>query len=326
MKKLSILVHEDVYWSSATSALDLFSGANRYLERIGESPAFDLELVGERPESIQLGGTARFIRQVTIQKVTQTDLIVIPGFDGASKNILGKYGAIIEWIKSMRRSGTEIASLCVGSFFLAEAGLLNGKAATSHWSVTDEMQLRYPQVRLRSDKVITDQDGIYTGGGAFASLKLILYLIERFCGRETALAISKAYSIDTDSFSQAHFAVFTGQRQHNDDEILKIQAYIEQNYSSNISIDQVSTLTHTSRRNFIRRFKAATNNTPMEYLQRVRIEAAKKALESDDLQSIDLAGVAGYEDIKTFRMVFKKLTGMSPRDYRKKYARKTALL
>ena len=326
MKRIALLIHEDIYSSSIASVIDLFAGANWYLEQSGRPPVFTIELVSENADNIQLNVPARFICYRTIDRVTQTDLIIIPGFNGDSKVILKKYSAAIDWIKQMNKSGTEIASMCVGSFFLAEAGLLNGKTATSHWAATDEMQLRYPLVKVKSDNVITDQDGIYTGGGAFASLKLILYLIEKFCGRETLLGVSKQFSIDIAPESQAHFAVFTGQRQHNDEEILKSQAYIEQHYSTNISIDQVSAVTNTGKRNFIRRFKAATNNTPIEYLQRVRIEAAKKALEDNNLQLNEVANIIGYGDIKTFRMVFKKMTGLSPRDYRKKYARHVHVL
>jgi transcriptional regulator GlxA family with amidase domain len=115
-------------------------------------------------------------------------------------------------------------------------------------------------------------------GGGFSALKLILYLIEKFCGRQIVLDVSKRLSIDIDYISQAHFAVFAGQRKHADEDILRSQTFIDENYATNISIDQVSSLCHTGKRNFIRRFKAATNNTPIEYLQRVRIEAAKKVL------------------------------------------------
>src|SRR5882757_4562698 len=234
MKKISLLIHENVYPSAVASVIDLFAGANWCLEQSGQSPAFKLELVSEKENNIQLDVPARFVCHRTIGKVTQTDLIIVPGFNGDTKTILNKYIATINWIKEMNKSGTEIASMCVGSFFLAEAGLLNGKTATSHWSATDEMQLRYPLIKVKSDRVITDQDGVYTGGGAFAALKLILYLIEKFCGREIVLRVSKQFSIDIDPASQAHFAVFTGQRQHNDNEILRSQAYIEQNYSTNI--------------------------------------------------------------------------------------------
>ncbi len=306
MKKVSLLIHEDVYSSSVAGAIDLFEGANWCLREFGKPPAFKVELVSA----------------ATIGEVVQTDLIVIPGFDGAPRAILKKNAALVRWIKEMNDCGSEVASLCVGSFFLAEAGLLNGKTATSHWAATDEMRSKYPLIKVKADRVITDQDGIYTSGGGFSSIKLILYLIEKFCGRETALWISKRFSIDIDHESQAHFAVFIGQHQHNDPEILKSQVYIEQHYSSDISIDEVAALTNTGKRNFIRRFKAATNNTPIEYLQRVRVEAAKKALEDKDCPLEEIMGMVGYEDVKTFRLVFKRMTGLSPRDYRKKYSRR----
>jgi len=321
MKRVSLLIHEDVYSSSVAGAIDLFAGANWCLQEFGKPPAFKVELVSEKVKNMQLAAPAAFICYATIEEVVQTDLIIIPGFSGAPGAILRKNAALVRWIAEMNNSGSEVASLCVGSFFLAEAGLLNGKTATSHWAATDEMRSQYPLINVKSDRVITDQDGIYTSGGGFSSIKLILYLIEKFCGRETALWISKRFSIDIDHESQAHFAVFVGQHQHNDPEILKSQVYIEQHYSSALSIDEIAAVTNTGKRNFIRRFKAATNNTPLEYLQRVRVEAAKKALEDRDCQLEEIMGMAGYEDVKTFRLIFKRMTGLSPRDYRKKYSR-----
>ncbi len=321
MKIVSLLVHENVYSSSVAGAIDLFGGANWCLEQFGKPPAFKVELVSEKVKNIQLDVPAQFICYKTMEEVVQTDLIIVPGFNGDNKTILKKNEAIVNWIKQMNSSGTEVASLCVGAFFLAEAGLLNGKIATSHWAATEEMQLQYPLIQMKSDQVITDQEGVYTSGGGFSSIKLILYLIEKFCGRETALWISKRFSIDIDQISQAHFAIFTGLHQHNDNEILKAQTYIEQNYSANMGIEEVSAQCNTGKRNFVRRFKAATNNTPIEYLQRVRIEAAKKTLEDKDWPLEEVMSEAGYRDIKTFRMIFKRVTGLSPRDYRKKYSR-----
>jgi len=323
MRKISLLIHEDANLSAVAGAIDLFTAANWCFELSGKPPAFKLELVSEKVKNIQLNTPAQFICNTTMEEVTQADLIIVPGFIGDDRAILKKNSAVINWIKEMNRCGTEVASLCVGSFFLAEAGLLNGKTATSHWAVANDMQLRYPLIKVKSDKIITDEGGVYTGGGAFASLKLMLYLIEKFCGRETALWVSKRYSIDMDQVSQAHFAVFTGQHQHGDEEILKSQAHIEQNYSTDISIDEVSALVNTGKRNFIRRFKAATNNTPIEYLQRVRIEAAKKVLEDKDWTLNEVMDATGYKDMKTFRTIFKRIAGLSPYDYRKKYSRNT---
>jgi len=321
MRTISLLIHEDANLSAVAGAIDLFTAANWCLELSGKPHAFNLQLVSEKVKNIQLNSPTQFICHTTMDEVVKTDLIIVPGFIGDTRAILKKNAAIINWVKQMNQCGAEVASLCVGSFFLAEAGLLNGKTATSHWAAANEMQLHYPLIRVKSDRIITDEGGIYTGGGAFASLKLMLYLIEKFCGRETALWISKRYSIDMDQGGQAYFAVFTGQHQHNDDAILKSQVYMEENYSADISIDEVSAFANTGKRNFIRRFKAATNNTPIEYLQRVRIEAAKKALEGKDVQLDEIMNQIGYKDIKTFRMMFKRITGLSPRDYRKKYSR-----
>ena len=322
MKTISLLLHEDVYASAIGGVIDLLSGANQVLLEAGHPESFRLELVGQKAKNIQLDVPAQFICYTTMDKVTRTHLVIIPGFKGDISSILRKYEDVVRWTREMHRCGAEIAGMCVGSFFLAEAGLLDGKAATSHWAAAIEMQRRYPLVKVQSDRIITDQEGVYTSGGAFSALKLILYLIEKFCGRETAMQVSKRYSIDIDYTSQAHFAVFSGQRQHGDEEILKTQSYIEEHYASNLSIDQVSALCHTGKRNFIRRFKAATHNTPIEYLQRVRIEAAKKVLENEDCSLYDVMDRAGYGDIKMFRMVFKRITGLSPRDYRKRYSRR----
>jgi transcriptional regulator GlxA family with amidase domain len=322
MKTISLLLHEDVYASAIGGVIDLLTGTNQFLLETGRPEAFRLELVGEKARNIQLDVAAQFLCFTTIDKVIQSDLVLVPGFKGDYSTMVRKYADLVCWIGEMHRCGAEIASMCVGSFFLADAGLLEGKTATSHWAAAEEMQRRYPRVRVQSDRIITDQEGIYTSGGAFSALKLILYLVEKFCGRETALVISKRYSIDIDYGSQAHFAVFSGQRQHGDEEILRSQSFIEEHYSSDVSMDQVSALCHTGRRNFIRRFKAATDNTPIEYLQRVRVEAAKKVLENEDCSLDEVMDRVGYEDIKTFRLVFKRLTGLSPRDYRKRYSRR----
>jgi len=327
MKKISLLVYEDAVLSAVSGPLDIFIGTNHFLKQAGKPPAFQLELVSEKMKNIQLHLPAQFICHKTLAEVPETDLIVAPAFNGNPDEVLKKNRALVEWIKSMYRKktvhqrGAEVASLCFGSYFLAEAGLLSGIPCTSHWMAIDDMQRRYPDAKLLPDVVITDRDGIYTSGGAFSSLNLILYLVEKFCGREIGIEISKMFSIDMDRVSQAHFSVFRGQRQHEDEEILRAQSYIEQNYNSNISVEEIAEKTHMSKRNFIRRFKKATQNTPLEYLQRVKVEAAKKALEKSSLNISELMYDVGYNDAKTFRQIFKRVTGLTPQDYRNKYSR-----
>jgi transcriptional regulator GlxA family with amidase domain len=169
------------------------------------------------------------------------------------------------------------------------------------------------------DTIITDHNGIYTSGGAFSSLNLILYLIEKFCGREISLQLSKEFSIDMDRITQSHFAVFQGQRNHNDTQVLKAQTFIEKKYNQEISVEQIAAHANMSKRNFIRRFKNATNNNPLEYLQRVRIESGKRLMESGERNILSIMHNAGYNDIKTFRTIFKRITGLTPQEYLKKY-------
>lgn len=322
MKKIALLVYEEAILSALSGVVDIFSGTNHFLKQTGQPPAFHLELVSEKALQIQLFAPAQFICHKTLHEAGQPDLIIAPAFNGDAGQVLQKNKALVQWLKDMHKKGSEVASLCYGSFLLAESGVLDGKICTSHWQAIDEMQRRYPEVRLQPDAIITDQNGVYTSGGAFSSLNLILYLVEKFCGREVGIQISKMFSIDMDRVNQAHFAVFQGQHNHGDDEVLKAQKFIEQNYNKDISVEQIAMQTHMSTRNFIRRFKKATNNTPLEYLQRVKIEAAKKMLERSSETISILMFEVGYNDAKTFRNVFKRATGLSPQDYRKKYNRK----
>ena len=321
MLNVCLYIFDEVVPSSVTGVVDLLGGANRYMERAGKKAVFALRLVTVKGHEIPFHFNNANIQQLHYEDVQQTDLIIIPSFSVGNDGVLGRNKAAVEWIKEMYATGTEVASLCVGSYFLAEAGLLDGKEVTSHWAVAADMQKRYPRIRMKSDLVTTDQDGVYTSGGAFSSLKLILYLIEKFCGREAALWISKMFAIEMDRTSQAHFKVFTGQHQHDDKDILKAQEYIEQNYQNDIGMDEVSSRANMSKRNFIRRFKAATNNTPFEYLQRVRIESAKKAIEMNHKDLPFIMEDTGYSDLKAFRKIFKRITGLSPVEYKRKYAR-----
>ena len=321
MLNVCLFIFDEVVPSSVTGVVDLLSGANRYSERAGKEAPFAINLVTEKGHLIPFTFANPAISHQNYEDVLQADLIIVPSFSVGNDNVLTCNKAAVDWIKKMSLTGTEVASLCVGSYFLAEAGLLDGKEVTSHWAVAADMQKRYPEIRMKSDLVITDQAGVYTSGGAFSSLKLVLYLIEKFCGRETSLWISKMFAIEMDSTSQAHFKVFTGQHQHDDKDILKAQQYIEENYRNDIGMDEVSSLANMGKRNFIRRFKAATNNTPFEYLQRVRIESAKKAIEMNHKDLPFIMEDTGYSDLKAFRKIFKRITGLSPMAYKRKYAR-----
>lgn len=321
MKEVAILIHEDAVFSTVSGAMDMLIHTNRLFRETGKALPFKIMLVGENTENNFLMVPEPFVSYGSIATVGKPDLIIVPAFYGERSATLQKHRTLINWVVDMKKNGAEVASLCSGSYFLAEGGLLNGRSCTSHWFDREDIMSRYPDINFLSDKVITDDGGIYTSGGAFSSLNLVLYLLDKFLGREIGVWASKMFSLDMDRTSQSHFAVFQGQHKHHDDEILKAQTYIEENHHLPLNIDEIAEHTNMSKRNFIRRFKKATQNTPFEYLQRVKIEAAKKALEKGAQNINILMYDAGYNDIKTFREVFKKITGLTPQDYRKKYSR-----
>ena len=225
MINVSILIHENVILSSACGPLDILARTNQILAEAGKPPKFRVELVSEQLRNIMLADQAQFICDKTLDEVIHANLVIVPAFKGEPGKVLDKNRAMVDWIKAEHANGAEIASLCVGSYFLAEAGLLNGKPCTSHWAAIDDLRRRYPQIKARPDQVLTDQDGIYTGGGAFSSLNLIVYLVEKFCGKEVGIKASKNFSIHMDHLNQAHFSVFKGQRQHGDNDIAKAHGY-----------------------------------------------------------------------------------------------------
>ncbi len=325
MKKISLLIPEGtVIASSIIPAYEVLRGVNDYLKATGQSESdfFEIELVGLKPQSKKYDGLITFKPTKIIGEVEGPDLILITTIAGDMDKALELNAGFIPWLKKQRaQHQTEIASFCTGAFLLAETGLLDHKSASTHWSWASLFREKYPQIHLNSEAVITDEDGIYTSGGAFSFLNLVLYLVEKYCGRQTAIWCSKMYEIEFSRYNQNQFVIFNGQKSHDDSEIKKAQNYIENNFGEKILIDHLAKTFAMSSRNFIRRFKKATRNTPSEYIQRVKVEAAKKSLESQCENVNEVMYNVGYSDPKAFRDIFKKHTGLSPNDYKQKYNR-----
>jgi transcriptional regulator GlxA family with amidase domain len=214
--------------------------------------------------------------------------------------------------------------MCIGAFLLAGTGLLDGKSATTHWQLAAEFRRLFPAVHLLEDKIITEENEIYTSGGAYSWLNLILHLIEKYAGREVAVLCSKGFQIDIERDSQSPFIIFSGQKDHRDEAIKTAQEFIEKNTRSRITLGQLASLVCLGRRNLERRFKKATGNSVMEYIQRVKMEVVKKNLETSRLGVNEAMDRVGYSDPKAFRVIFKKVTGMSPSQYRNRYNREFA--
>jgi len=286
---------------------------------MGRAPLFNIKLVGLSKEIVQRNGLYTVQPDYLIKDVKKTDLIIIPAMHGDMQKAMELNKDFIPWIKEQYKAGAEVASFCIGTFFLAATGLLNGKKCATHWVAANDFRAMYPEANLVDDKIMTEEDGLYTSGGAYSFINLIAYLIERYAGRDMAILIAKAFMIDIDRHSQSPFIIFSGQKAHDDEPIKKAQELIEANFQDKMTVDELAAQLCIGRRNLERRFKKATANTVVEYIQRVKIEAAKKNLETGRKNVNEVMYDVGYSDTKAFRTVFKKITGLSPIEYRNKY-------
>lgn len=321
MKHISILVPKGAILGSLEGSRQLLTQVNQFFAAKGMPPIFKVQLVGLSTHTPITGGLFTVNTDLVIDDVQKTDLIIIPALDGDLNQAIENNKDFIPWIIKQRAAGSEVASLCLGAFLLASTGLLKGRKCATHWMAANAFQQMFPDVELVTEKIITDEQGIYSSGGAFSYLNLILYLIEKFAGREMAILSSKVFAIEMERSSQSPFIIFQGQKDHTDDPIKKAQEYIEQNYQDKITVEQLASMFALGRRNLERRFKKATANTVVEYIQRVKIEAAKMNLENTRDSVNEVMYNVGYTDTKAFRSTFKRITGLSPIEYKNKYQR-----
>jgi transcriptional regulator GlxA family with amidase domain len=325
MKQVTIVVPNGYAEpSSIMGSFEILTRANEYWQKIGNRSAIGIRIAGFVTE--QRSDAALFsVYPESIREIEKTDLLIIPSLSDHYLDLLEKNKELVAWIREQYKNGAEVASICTGAFLLAATGLLDGKSCSTHWDAATDFRRLYPGVHLDTDKLITAEKGIYTNGGSYSFLNLILFLIEKYFDRQTAIVCSKMYQIDIERTSQSPFIIFQAQKDHGDELVSQAQTYIEENLSEKISFEDLASRLAISRRNFDRRFIKAVGNTPVEYLQRVKVEVAKKALEKGRKSIFEVMDEVGYSDDKAFREVFKKITGLSPLDYRAKFTRQAVL-
>lgn len=327
MKNVAILIPQgQLSMVNIQGTYQILNGVNGFLHAKGQEPLFDVKLVGLTGNTKQVPGLFSVKADTFLKDVDQTDLIIIPAVHDDQKEALVQNQAFIPWIVEQYKKGAEVASFCIGAYFLAATGLLKGKQCATHWQHANAFREMFPDVNLVDDKIMTEEDRIYTSGGAYSYLNLILYLIEKHAGREVAILTAKTFMIDIDRNSQSPFIIFQGQKTHEDDAVKKVQEYIENHYAEKLTVDQLASLFAIGRRSLERRFKAATSNTISEYIQRVKIEVAKKSLESSRKNITEVMYDVGYADTKAFRTTFKKITDLSPIAYKNKYNRESVVV
>jgi transcriptional regulator GlxA family with amidase domain len=326
MKHLTILVPDgENNLSSIVGPWKIFTRANEYRKKAGRKEVFKIELAGLSKEIKFYDGLFSVTPHTRIAAIRKTDLIIIPSLNHHYQKAINGNKLMIDWIEKQYNNGAEVASICTGAFLLAASGLLEGRTCSTNWAVAENFSNMFPNINLQTDKLITDENGIYTSGGAYSFLNLVIYLIEKYYDRQTAIYCSKVFQIDMDRESQSPFMIFSGQKSHEDEVIKKAQNYIEHHVEDKISMENLSAKFAVGRRNFDRRFIKATGNTPVEYAQRVKIESAKKAFETTRKNINEVMYEVGYSDVKAFREVFRRITGMSPLEYRQRYNKEAVL-
>lgn len=319
MKTIYILAMEHTVVQAVAGTQYCFDTVNFFLNKSGKPAAFETHLVGISSQ-VHPGPSGFTLHpDLLLEDAGSPDLIIIPPLFGDFDAAIEANKAFIPWIKSQYGFGTEIASLCVGAFFLASTGIVNGKKCSTHWGFIDQFKSKFPEVEVLDGKIVTEDNGIYSSGGANSYWNLLLHLVEKYVDRDMAILLSKYFAIDIDRTNQSSFAIFQGQKSHPDTEIRKAQEIIEDRFDQRISVDELADELAIGRRSFERRFKRVTNNSVLEYIQRVKMEAAKRSFESSLKNINEVMFDVGYTDSKAFRTTFKKVTGITPVEYRKKY-------
>lgn len=324
MKRIAILIPTgEAVLGSIEGPHKIFNTVNDFLVDMGQSAMFSVTTVGLTSEPQVYEGLFSVKPDKTIHDAGEVDLIIIPAIKGEIRVALEMNADFVPWIQEKYKSGSEIASLCFGAFLLASTGLLAGRKCATHWLAENDFRNMFPDVNLVPSKIITDEFGIYSSGGAYSFLNLILYLVEKYAGREIAILCAKVFEVEIDRNNQSQFIIFKGQKTHTDEPVKKAQKFIEDNFRDKITVDQLASEVALSRRSLERRFKKATSNTVVEYIQGVKVEAAKMRLESSRDNVNEVMYNVGYTDTKAFRTAFKRITGLSPAQYKNKYNRQT---
>jgi transcriptional regulator GlxA family with amidase domain len=322
MIEVTVCFLDETFSSTAIGPMEVFRHAGELwnvLTGARPDPPFRVTTasVGGRP--VNCDGGLRIQPQAALTAIRKSDLIFIPSTGPSIDDVVERNAAVIPWLKRWHKRGTDIASVCSGVGLVAAAGLLDGKRATTHWGLAEQFRKKYPRVKWMPEMMVTEDRGFYCGGGVNASLDLGLYLVERYCGHEIAMQTAKALLIETPRAWQAGFAIVPLKIEHSDEAISTAQEWLHKNFHYNFPLEAPAHQVGMSMRNFVRRFKQATGDSPLIYLQKLRVSAAKRLLESDHRTMQEIGDAVGYQDLAFFRQLFQRHTGVSPSAYRRRF-------
>ena len=321
--KVAILAFKTFATIPITGPMDILRESCQLQRRVlGEDAnrgSFEIELVSltKKPLLFDEGVTLR--PHASISTAQRPDLILIPSLGPQVLESLNSVLGFIPWIRECCTRGARAVSVCTGAFLLAESSLLDGREATTHWFFADLFRQRYPKVDLVPGRLIVDEGKVITCGAALSFLDLSLYLIELYCGHEAAVLTAKIMLIEMGRRTQLPYTILSTRKMHTDRQILRAQHFMEANSTKEHTTESLARHAAMSVRNFDRRFRAAVGEAPSSYLQRLRIERAKRLIETSNDSIEEITVKVGYEDVRSFRRLFQAFTDLSPRGYRERY-------
>ena len=321
---VTVLGFNQALASAITGALDVFAFAGISWQRIHNlptNPQFKVQLASHHGQPILCSNQVVLQPNIAIEEVSQTDVLLIPTIGGDIDEVLESTAPLLVHIRRLQKMGADIAANCTGTFLLAQSELLDNKIATTHWGYADKFKTMYPTVNLQPEKMVTEDDTVFCAGGGMAWIDLSILLIERYCGHQIASDTAKSHVLDVSRTSQTIYASSRQRRFHSDKDIKAVQSFLEKNVQNKCTLSELALRHNMTERTLIRRFKNACDITPGQYLQSLRIEHARKLLETSSMPLEIVISAVGYEDLSSFTRLFKKTTGLSPSQYRAKFKR-----
>lgn len=322
MLDATVVLVEDGMPSTAVAPIEIFSTAGvlwNTMKGRETKPCFRVRTASQDGGPVRTGVGVRLDPDCGIHDIRATDIIVVSAVGANVDADCPAHAALCPWLRDWHERGATIAGVCAGTALLAEAGLLDGSPATTHWGVVESCRRRYPQVRWQPERLLTEWNNVLCSGGVYAAVDLSLFLVEKFCGHRVAMETAKALLVETPRFWQIGYSAEPPRSSHGDERIRRLQEWLFRHFDQALRIEDLAGRAGMSERSFARRFKAAAGETPMNYLHRVRVNAARHLLEND-LQSVSEVGRAvGYEDVTYFRRLFKRHTGSAPQKYRERF-------
>ncbi len=322
MIDVTVLLLDATFSSTAIGPMEVFGHAGSLWNIFaGEKPApcFRVTTASIDGRAVRCDGPIHIRPSAALSAIRKTEIIFIPSTGVSLHDVIERNAAVVPWLRRWHKRGVAVASVCSGVGLVAATGLLNGKRATTHWGIAAELRQKYPKVCWMPELMLTEDSGFYCGGGVNASLDLSLYLVARFCGRDIAVQTAKALLIETPRAWQAGFAIVPLRTEHSDPTISNAQEWLHQNFHQNVPLEGLARHVGMSLRNFVRRFKRATGDSPLIYVQKLRVAAAKRLLESDHHSMQEIGDAVGYQDAPFFRQLFHRHTGVSPSAYRRSF-------